>query len=159
MLLTTHIVIRYFEYVVGVKNHRLCLIGVIKFCLKVYKLNTIVNATFFLLAILICFLRHPTFISKSNKLNYKWIHLYETLDTWSNRQSGPYLQMFDIFLWYDVPEWMLLKQTQIYEHMYLCFSHQIFVPHFFQNKVYVDFLFRHLWINVELNNENIMISV
>jgi hypothetical protein len=45
-------------------DQRLGPLAVIKVGLKVYKLNIIVDATFFLLAIVIGFLRHPTCISK-----------------------------------------------------------------------------------------------
>ena len=50
---------------------------VIKVCLKLYKLNIIVDATFFLFAITICSLKHPTLISRLIITNFDWLHLHD----------------------------------------------------------------------------------
>jgi len=75
---------------------------IIKVILKVYKLNTIVDGAFFLLTIVIYFLRHPTLISKSIRMNNNWFDLCDTLDTWSYRRIT-YLQRLTQFVGYDVP--------------------------------------------------------
>ena len=113
-------------------DQRLILFANIKVALKMYKLNIIVDATFFFPAIVIYFLRHPAFISKSIRLKWNWFYLYNTLDTWSNRR-GTYLQCLTHFVGYDVPSWMLLKQTHVYEHIVVFFASD-FGDIFFQTK-------------------------
>jgi hypothetical protein len=115
--------------------------------------NIIVNATFFLVAIVIYFLGHPWI-----KTNYIWLHLYVMVDTWHNRRS-PFLQYMTHFL-YDIPEWILLEQTHVDEQIYVfLLPYFIICDNFFSKKVYVYFWSRYLWTNVELNHENILILV
>jgi hypothetical protein len=136
-------------------DHLLGLFDVIKVDLKVYKRKITVDC---LLAIVICFLRYSSFISNSIRMNnYNWFRLYHALDTWSNRR-GTYLQCLTRFVGYDIPGWVLLEQTHVYEHIFVFLS-TYFLWHFFPNTIYVDFWSRHLWIDVELNNENILILV
>ena len=59
--------------------------------------------------------------------------------TWLNRR-GSYLQCFTQFLLYDVPEWMLLEQTQVYEQIYVfLLSDLIFCVSFSQTQSMLTF--------------------
>ena len=84
-------------------DQRLGPFGVIKVGLRVLKLNIIVDATSFLLAIVVCSLKHPTLISRLIKTNYIGLNLYDTVDNWSNRR-GHYLQVLTHYVGYHVIE-------------------------------------------------------
>ncbi len=77
--------------------------------------NNILDTAFFF-AIVVCGLWHP-----STKMNYKWLYLDDTFDTWYNRR-GTYLQCLTYFFGSDVPIWRLMKQTHVYEHLFF-YSH------------------------------------
>ena len=59
----------------------------------------------------------------------------------------PIYNVWHIF-WYDIPEWMLLE-LHVYEQIYVFLLSDFMT--FFPNRVYVDFWFQHLWINVDLD--------
>jgi hypothetical protein len=114
--------------------------------------NIIVDATLCLVAIVTCCLRYPLI-----KMNFSWSYLL--------RYSGhlAYLpwsisSTIDIFFEYDVPE-KLLEQTYAYEHIFVVLSSEFFVTFFSQSKSMLIFWSRHLWLDVDLNNGNILILV
>ena len=59
------------------------------------------------------------------------------MDTWLNRR-GSYLQCFTLFFKYDIPEWMLLEQTHVYEQIYVL-SDFMFCDRFSQTESMLTF--------------------
>ena len=70
------------------------------------------DATLFLFAIVICFLRHPLI-----RMTYTLFHLYML---WWTLGIIAVVYFFNVwhFFGYDIPEWMLLEQTHVYGHIF-----------------------------------------
>ena len=117
-------------------------------------LNTIMDASFFLVAIVTFFLRHPLII-----INYNW---FPFLCFGGHLAYSPWFisSMIDTFC--CIPRSSVnVIGTYTCLWTYICVSLiRYFMSSIFsQNNVYVDFWSRYLWIHIELNNENILILV
>ncbi len=138
-----------FTYVTNVLVHFTLFIKLaLHYCTS---LNTIVDATFFLVAIVICFLRNPLI-----RMRFNWLHIlyydgHLAFLPWSVSL------IFDTFccMWRS---WVNVNGTNTCLWTHICVSFVKFLLwQFFSNKVDAEFWSRYPSTNVDLNNENMLI--